>query len=348
MKSVSFPLTPALSPREREHRSPRVGKAGPARTDDAATDGQPERGEVSASNGTVSERRPVLPFPGGEVRGEGEGIISTSAPSSSTLRIARSAIPALSPLLLRWFTWYCRGYLRRHFHSLRVSRAGLPPDASGRPVVLYTNHASWWDPLVCLVLKSEFFADRTAFAPIDAIMLERYKMFRKLGFFGVEQRKRRGAVQFLRTAETILREPNHLLALTPQSRFCDVRERPVRFRPGLGHLATRVERVLFVPMATEFVFWEERLPEILVRFGEPVDLNRQQSSALDPADYTQLFEEKMAATQDALAAESRRRDPDDFKVVLHGGAGQGGIYDWWRALQARLRGETFHKEHGTK
>lgn len=263
-------------------------------------------------------------------------------------RTTHHDLPIISRPLLGWFTWYSRLYLRRHFHSLRVSRAGLPPDVNGRPVVLYTNHASWWDPLVCLVLKSEFFADRTAFAPIDATMLERYKMFRKLGFFGVEQGTRRGAVQFLRTAENILYESNHLLVLTPQSRFSDVRERPVCFLAGLGHLATRFKRALFVPMATEFVFWEERLPEILVRFGEPVDLNRQQTSPLDPAGYTRLFEEKMAATQDALASESRRRDPDDFKIVLRGGAGQGGIYDWWRALQARLRGETFHKEHGTK
>ena len=76
----------------------------------------------------------------------------------SRLRIARRRVaelvhplPAISPLLLRWFTWYCRGYVRRHFHSLRISINGLPPDATGYPVVLYTNHASWWDPLVGLV-----------------------------------------------------------------------------------------------------------------------------------------------------------------------------------------------------
>ena len=184
-------------------------------------------------------------------------------------------LPSISLLLLRWFTWYSRGYLRRHFHSLRVSRAGLPPETSGLPLVLFTNHASWWDPLVGLVLKTHFFADRALFAPIDAAMLTRYGMFRKLGFFGVEQCSRRGAVEFLRMSETILQSSNHLLAVTPQGRFADVRERPIRFKAGLGHLATRVERALFLPMATELVFWEERLPEVLVRFGEPTVADRQ-------------------------------------------------------------------------
>ena len=258
----------------------------------------------------------------------------------------RHDLPPVSRPLLRWFTWYSRHYIRRHFHSLRVSRAGPPTDTRGLPIVLYTNHASWWDPLVCLVLKAEFFADRAAFAPIDAAALERYKLFRRLGFFAVEQGSRRGAVQFLRTAEKILRAPNPLLALTPQSRFCDVRERPASFQPGLGHLATRVERGLFVPMAVEYVFWEERLPEILVRFGEPIEVRRECAADFSPANWTDLFEQKLQATQDALSIEAQRRDPDAFEHVLRGGAGQGGIYDFWRGLKAKFRGQSFRKEHG--
>lgn len=256
--------------------------------------------------------------------------------------------PRISPLLLRWFIWYSRRYLRRHFHSLRVSVAGSAPHTRGLPLVLYSNHASWWDPLVCLVIKDEFFSYLNAYAPIDAAMLERYKMFRHFGFFGVEQNRRRGAVQFLRTAETILKSPLNLLAITPQSRFADVRERPARFEPGLGHLAARVDHALFVPVVCEYVFWEERLPEILVRFGEPVEVSREHG-AVFPADYwTRLFEQKLETAQDALAAEAKLRNSDRFKSVLSGDAGQGGIYDWWRKLTAKLRGETFRQEHGSK
>ncbi len=257
-------------------------------------------------------------------------------------------LPRISSPLLKWFTWYSRRYVRRHFHSLRVSLTGLPPEARGLPLVIYLNHASWWDALVCLVLKDEFFGDRTAFAPIDAAMLERYRMFGKLGFFGVQQHTRRGAIQFLRTAEAVLQSPQNILAITPQSRFVDARERPIRFAAGLGHLATRVQRALFVPIAAEYVFWEERLPEILVRFGEPVEVQGGRNAASDPQYFTTLFEQKLTATQNALAADAQRRNPADFQMVLRGGAGQGGIYDLWRSFKAKLCGETFRKEHGDK
>ena len=257
-------------------------------------------------------------------------------------------LPRISPLLLKWFTWYSRRFVRRHFHSLRISKVGMPSTWSGVPVVMYSNHASWWDALVCLIIKAEFFPGRAAFAPIDAVMLERYKMFRKMGFFAVEQQNRRGAIHFLRTAEAILQDPGSLLAITPQSRFADVRQRPVHFEAGIGHLATRVEHAIFLPVAAEYVFWEERLPEILVRFGEPVAVRREHNAVYDAKYWTHLFEQKLTETQSALASEAQRRDPADFQMVLHGGAGQGGIYDWWRGLKAKLRGESFTKEHGTK
>ena len=85
-----------------------------------------------------------------------------------------------------------------------------------------------------------------------------------------------------------------------------------------------------------------------MRFGEPVEVQRAHNIAFDAKYWTALFEQKLTEAQDALAVEARRRNPDDFQIVLRGGAGQGGVYDWWRELKAKLRGETFTKEHGTK
>ncbi|HSP44780.1 MAG TPA: lysophospholipid acyltransferase family protein [Chthoniobacterales bacterium] len=263
---------------------------------------------------------------------------------SPHLESASEDLPVASPILLAWFTWYSRRYLRRHFHSLRVSRAGLPPRDSNAPLVIFVNHASWWDPLLWIVLKAEFFPARRAFAPIDSMALARYKILSRLGFFGVEQKTGRGAIQFLRTAEKILRVPGQILALTPQGRIADSRERPVRFEPGLGYLATRAGNAVFLPVASEFVFWEERLPEILVRFGAPI----RTEQIGDAESATLFFEHELEAVQDALAMEVKRRDPDDFQMIMRGGAGQGGVYDWYRATKAKILRETFLREHGAR
>ncbi|MBC8095212.1 MAG: lysophospholipid acyltransferase family protein [Akkermansiaceae bacterium] len=224
----------------------------------------------------------------------------------------------------------------------------MPPNPNGLPLVLYCNHASWWDALVCLLVKDHFFPERRGFAPIDAAMLRKYKFFQRLGFFGVDQYSRRGPSQFLHKAEAVLRQANSLLVITPQGRFADPRERPPQFAPGLGHLAARVPGAMFVPLAIEYVFWEERLPEILIRFGRPLEIHSDHQSPAAAKFWTRLFEKILAETQNLLAVEAQRRDPTDFRVVLRGGAGQGGIYDCWRSIKATLRGEKFRREHGDK
>ncbi|MFN7141955.1 MAG: hypothetical protein ACK4UN_21760 [Limisphaerales bacterium] len=94
-------------------------------------------------------------------------------------------LPETSRWLLRLFATYSRWYVHRHFHAVRILRRGSIPEASGRPLVIFLNHASWWDPLVSLLVAQRFFRERRSFAPIDACALQQYQFFARLGFFGV-------------------------------------------------------------------------------------------------------------------------------------------------------------------
>ncbi len=252
-------------------------------------------------------------------------------------------LPRVSAGVLRVFTAYTRRYLRRRFHAFRILRSGLPPRELTRPIVVFLNHSAWWDPLVSLLVAREFFADRRSFAPIDAAMLERYGFFKRLGFFGVEQGSARGGMAFLRTAEKILSTPGSALWLTPQGRFQDVRERPLRLRDGLGALAALAPQAVFIPLAIEYAFWTEPRPEILVSFGEPIVPEMEE--ARRTPEWTKTFATALEMTQDELAARSCRRDPAEWRMLARGASGVTGIYDTWRRLRARWRGEKFNAEH---
>ncbi|HMP83694.1 MAG TPA: lysophospholipid acyltransferase family protein [Verrucomicrobiota bacterium] len=292
---------------------------------------------------TKSETIPNL-----ELAGDGATASRPAADQSSSVNrhsSLPSGVPTISKPLLRLFTWYSRRLLRRNFHSLRVSLRGMPPPASGVPTVIYSNHASWWDPLVALMLAEEFFRNNDMFGPMDAKALEKHAFFKKLGVFGVELESFRGAKNFLRTARAILAQRGSVLWMTPQGRFADARERPVHFKPGIGHLTGLRERIRFVPVAIEYTFWEERRPEILVRFGQKIEL-AQHDLKHAAAACTGFFERQLAETQDALALEVTRRDPSEFRCLLRGRAGVGGVYDAWRRLKAAWRGEGFNPQHG--
>ncbi|MDH3600574.1 MAG: lysophospholipid acyltransferase family protein [Candidatus Tectomicrobia bacterium] len=248
----------------------------------------------------------------------------------------------MSPFLLQRFHRYIRFYLRRSFHAVRLSRAGPPPHLPDRSLVIFLNHPSWWDPLVCLFLADALFPDRRHYGPIDAEALARYRIFARMGFFGVIPGSRSSALAFLRVSQAILRQPQSALWITPEGAFTDPRQRPTRLQSGISHLARRLDRAFFVPLALEYPFWQERFPEALVRFGDGIPVE----PGLSVEDYAALFSARLEATQDALARDARNQDRDRFEILLSGNAGIGGIYDAWRSLRARWRGEAFRKSHG--
>jgi len=239
---------------------------------------------------------------------------------------------------------YLHWYIGRHFHALRLANPGRLPRTTG-PLIIFANHASWWDPLACIVLSRHFLPGASHYGPMDEAALKHYGFLRKLGLFPVENGSRRGAAQFLRATHQILSTPNSVLWVTPEGRFTDTRTRPPIFRPGLAALVARLGACTLLPLAIEYTFWDERLPEILVACGQPVEvIDGKQNSV---AEWNDRLEAALAATQDELAALARLRDPARFETILSGRVGISGVYDAWKRFVALLTGRVYERSHGS-
>src|SRR3982751_2339035 len=114
--------------------------------------------------------------------------------------------PPISPLLLSMFERYAGRDVARSFHAFRLPKAQRPDPVAirGKPLIVYFNHPSWWDPLICLRLAEQFFPGRNHYAPLDAAALRKYSFFERLGFFGVELGSARGARRFLTVSQQVL------------------------------------------------------------------------------------------------------------------------------------------------
>lgn len=257
---------------------------------------------------------------------------------------AERVLARRSAAMVRWFGLVFRRALRRDFHALRMARGGARPDPAGAPLVIYSNHPSWWDPIVLSQIVGHLLPGRHAFAPIEAAMLKRYRFFGRVGLFGVDPGDRRSVRLFAALARAVLRDPRRLLVVTAQGRFADPRERPLRLKPGLAHIAHWAPEAHFLPLALDYAFWDERKPEALVRFGPAVAGASLQ--ALSMGERAAILERALEAAMDALRADALSRDPARFDTVVSGAAGVGGLYDAWRAARAWTRGERFSAAHG--
>ena len=275
-----------------------------------------------------------------------EQLLAVGAPTdrSKSLRV-----PLPSKRWISGFRWYGLRYIAKQFHAVRLSKSGLFPEVdSERPIIIYLNHPSWWDPMIGMVAWDRCFKDRTVYTPIDSEALEKYRFFKKLGFFGVEAGTSKGARQFLRSSKEILQpDRRSILMVTPQGRMADVRERPLGFLPGLAALISRTPGVTVIPMAVEYTFWDERRPEAVIQFGDPFESEFSQISAQSLKQVTSLLEERLGSVMDSLHLRSMTRDSELFDTLLDGASGISIVYDTWRRFRAWLRGESFKADHSS-
>jgi 1-acyl-sn-glycerol-3-phosphate acyltransferase len=241
----------------------------------------------------------------------------------------------------RFFDRIMRRQMRGHFRAVRLLRPGLPALPAGVPLVIVTNHPSWWDPAFCMVLSTALFPGRESYAPIEAEALERYRFMRRLGVFPVRPGTRAGAVAFLRTGAHVLSDPRRILWVTAQGEFADARARPVRLKAGAAQLLARTPGAVALPLALEYPYWSEKKAEALAAFGDPIRVEGPARAAA----WQGALEAGLQAAMDALARAAMARDAAPFDDLLRGDGGVGGTYGAWLRLKAALGGRTYEAEH---
>jgi hypothetical protein len=282
---------------------------------------------------------------------------SAGLPDRTGMRLAERMIARLPeserPTLRRnqrvfaFFARYFARYFRRHMNALRVAQWGGPPVGPGEgPIVFYTTHPSWWDAALYILLGARHFPQHAGYAPIERAMLEKYGFFGRIGAYGVDLDSTRGASNFLAASADILAREDSAIWVAAQGRFTDTRQRPLGLRPGIARLPELAPNALFVPVAIEYGFWDERGAEAFVAYGEPVRGETLLDMSRDAR--RDHLEERLTFIADRLSADVVSRDPDRFVSLLDGRAGVGGVYGLWKRLRARLRGERYNPAHGSR
>ncbi|MFO0923856.1 MAG: lysophospholipid acyltransferase family protein [Pirellulales bacterium] len=260
--------------------------------------------------------------------------------------MSEHGVPTLRPWLVKGFRKYSRGLLRKNFHTISVERSMLDLNAIGdRPLIVAANHASWWDPLIAALLCESLFPQRSMYAPIDATALSKYRILGQMGFYGLDLHTRHGAESFLKISKAILQIPSSSIWLTPEGRFCDVRDRSAPLMPGIAHLASKISDLAVVCIAIEYTYWEESRPEVICHVATPL-MNRD--GLWTKKDWQGKLEQQLRTAQDQLAQRSIARDTQGLQILSRRGKKTESWYDFLRYWWARIQGKSIELHHGAK
>lgn len=244
-------------------------------------------------------------------------------------------IPAAPlPRVQGGFHWYLTRLFRKSFAGIWIAsstRSLLEElNAQTGPAIVLVNHASWWDPLVALMLARRFMPMRSLLGPMEAEQLRKFSFFRKLGVFGInpdDPASLEAMTAYVRSRFEA--DPRTVLWITPQGQFADVRE-PIRLRPGAAAVAARSPSVTVVSVAVEYSFWSDRRPELFLRFA------RVGGKADSTAGWTREMTAVMQQNADALAGLVIARDYAPFSPIMDASRGRiNPLYDLWLRLRGR-------------
>jgi 1-acyl-sn-glycerol-3-phosphate acyltransferase len=240
---------------------------------------------------------------------------------------------------LKQMVWFLasRAMRRKFYNVLAWNSESLVTASRESPVIVFSNHASWWDAFVDHMIERVF--ELNHFSLVDDRTLETQGWLKKIGALPIDLTSARGAVGGLRAAREFLEEPpvdgrHPTLLIFPQGQIVASWRRPFAFQGGLAWISKNVPKARLIPLARRFEFLKEDRPHIFLNFGAPMERTSQD---LDDDALTRRFEAALEGVMRDLEAKIETGDITQARVILQGGWSLNKKWEWFKR---RLRGNT--------
>ncbi|MFM1801945.1 MAG: hypothetical protein RJA81_1297 [Planctomycetota bacterium] len=216
-----------------------------------------------------------------------------------------------------WIRKMIQYKVRTSFHSclgqglenLRTAYTDHPETG----VLAVANHSNWWDFLFGLWLNEFLKVD--GYGMTEHANMVKYGFFRRVGIYSMERSDPASTRASLDYTVELLQRPGSLVWMMPQGRILCNDIRPLDFQDGLRLLARRARRLVMIPLALRYEFWQDEKPEACVRFGvhEVVEWSKQSANSL-----VDHWQNRVTEELDILRIDTLSQDLSRFETLQRG------------------------------
>ncbi|MGM0648794.1 MAG: lysophospholipid acyltransferase family protein [Bacteroidota bacterium] len=154
------------------------------------------------------------------------------------------------PLFVRFFNYYSRFMIRRHFRQVRYHDE-VP--TSQKPLLVIANHFSWWDGFFVVDYNHRFLHRKFHVMMLEE-QLSRRSFLNKAGAFSIKKGGR-NTIESLQYAATIMDNPKNLLLMFPQGEIQSQHQCRFHFEKGVSTIINNTKThpdILFMAHLTEY------------------------------------------------------------------------------------------------
>ena len=168
------------------------------------------------------------------------------------------------PFFVRFFSFYSRTGLKRHFREVRIECSVNP---EGRPVLLIGNHFSWWDGFIAYRINDLFLHKKFHIMMLEE-QLETRLFLNKAGAFSIK-RGSRTVVDTLKYTSGLLHDSGNMVVVYPQGIITSIHRHPVKFERGTERIIAGASDRLMILFYVALPDWfSEKKPGLTVRVVE--------------------------------------------------------------------------------
>ncbi len=168
------------------------------------------------------------------------------------------------PILYPFIQLYTVLKIRRHFNSVLISGDFQEKNL---PLLLLSNHVSWWDGFWVMYLNLKLFHRKFNFMMLEE-QLRRYSIFMNTGGYSVNKGTR-SIIESINYTVELLSDSNNLVLLFPQGKITSIYDRSFLFERGIERIIKEIKgktQIIFVANLVDY-FSNEK-PTLYIYFKE--------------------------------------------------------------------------------
>jgi len=201
--------------------------------------------------------------------------------------------------------------LRRRFYSVRVKHAEHY-ELRNKDVacIYYTQHSCWWDGMVGYYLCRYLFHDQINMMVEDLI---KFPLLGKAGAFSIDKKTPKTTLRSMKYCAEFINQEKRSLWLFPQGKIMPPNHRPLEFQNGVSFLARHVKKVNLFPIAIQYTFLRQGLPEVLIDVGKPIIVDGE----IDKNTFTDFIEKDFTRILDNQLKEISNGDVHKYNTIMY-------------------------------
>ncbi len=147
-----------------------------------------------------------------------------------------------------FFKWYIRFKINRNFIPVKITSEIIEKNL---PVLLITNHNSWWDGLWVEYVNQRIFKRKYHFMMLED-QLRKFWFFNYTGGFSVRKNSK-SIIETLDYTRQLLTNKNNLVLMYPQGEIQSMHEPVFKFERGLEYILKKMENPVQVVFMVSLV-----------------------------------------------------------------------------------------------